>query len=138
MKTKIKSPKFIIVAIVAFLSLIGLTSFRPASVHAATAYNICGQNNVSAEVKQANGCNGDATNDLSNAIVSIINAVIYVLGIVAAIFIIVGGVNYMTSAGDAAKIEKAKKTILYAVIGLVIAALTFAIVNFVIAGLLKQ
>ena len=39
----------------------------------------------------------------------------------------------MTSTGDAGKIEKAKKTILYATIGLVICALAFAIVNFAVS-----
>ena len=42
----------------------------------------------------------------------------------------------MTSSGDAAKVEKAKKTILYGVIGLVICVLSFAIVNWVIGPVL--
>ena len=41
----------------------------------------------------------------------------------------------MTSAGDSSKVEKAKKTILYACIGLVIAALSFAIVNWAISAI---
>ena len=38
----------------------------------------------------------------------------------------------MTSSGDAGKIKKARDTILYAVIGLIVVALAFALVNFVI------
>ena len=60
-----------------------------------------------------------------------------VLGLVAVIVIIIGGINYMTSAGDAGKVKKAKDTILYGVIGLVICVLAFAIVNFVIANIIK-
>lgn len=75
--------------------------------------------------------------DLKNAVVSIVNGVIGALGIVAVIVIIIGGVNYMTSAGDASKVKKAKDTILYGVIGLVICVLAFAIVNFVISNILK-
>jgi len=41
----------------------------------------------------------------------------------------------MTSAGDPAKLQKAKKTIVYAVIGLIIVALSFVITNFVIKNL---
>ena len=69
---------------------------------------------------------------------NILNAVIAVAGIVAVIFIVKGGFDYMTSSGDAGKVQKAKQTILYAVIGLIICALSFAIVNFVIIGLLGQ
>jgi hypothetical protein len=48
--------------------------------------------------------------------------------------IVVSGIRYMTSAGDAAKITGAKNGIFYAVIGLVIAILAYAIVNFVIGS----
>ena len=75
-------------------------------------------------------------NDLIGSVTGIINAVIAVLGIVAVIVIIIGGVTYMTSSGDAGKVKKAKDTILYGVIGLVIVALSFAIVNFVISNIL--
>ena len=132
MKTKTKSPKFIVAIIIAFLSFANLVHLNPTPVHAVDHYNICEQDDVPNEVKKANGCDGGADSNLSNVIVNIINGIIGVLGIVAAIFILVGGINYMTSAGDVSNIEKAKKTILYAVIGLIIAVLTFAIVNFVI------
>ena len=46
--------------------------------------------------------------------------------------IIIGGIQYSTSAGDSGKVKKAKDTILYGIIGLVIALLAFAIVNFVL------
>lgn len=88
------------------------------------------------EVKRAAGCFGN--NDaLPKIITSILSGIIAAAGLVAVVYIIVGGVQYMTSGGDAAKIEKAKKIILYAVIGLVVCALSFAIVNFVVLGLLK-
>lgn len=76
--------------------------------------------------------------DLKSDITGVINAVIGVLGIVAVIVIILGGIQYMTSTGDAGKVKKAKDTILYGVIGLIIVALAFAIVNFVISGILNQ
>ena len=81
---------------------------------------------------------GNAQNTLWVNIQNIINAVIGVLGIVCVIVIIIGGINYMTSAGDAGKVKKAKDTILYGVIGLVICVLAFAIVNFVLANILGQ
>ena len=84
---------------------------------------------------------GDKTQQgdtLVDSITTIINAVIGVLGVVCVIVIIIGGINYMTSSGDAGKVKKAKDTILYGVIGLVVCVLAFAIVNFVIVNILKQ
>ena len=81
---------------------------------------------------------GDGSNTLTTDITGIINAVIGALGILCVVVIIIGGVSYMTSSGDAGKVKKAKDTILYGVIGLVICALAFAIVNWVIGGILKQ
>ena len=69
---------------------------------------------------------GDGDSNLVESITGIINAVIAVLGIVCVIVMIIGGVNYMTSSGDAGKVKKAKDTILYGVIGLVICVLAFA------------
>ena len=79
---------------------------------------------------------GDGSDDLIVNISTIINTVIAALGIVAVIVIILGGIQYMTSSGDAGKVKKAKDTILYGVIGLVICVLAYAIVNFVIINLL--
>ena len=71
-------------------------------------------------------------NGLTDKVSGIINAVIAVLGILAVVVIILGGIQYMTSNGDAGKVKKAKDTILYGVIGLIIVILSAAIVNFVI------
>ena len=77
--------------------------------------------------------NADQFEDM---VINILNGVIAVLGLVAVVVIIIGGINYMTSSGDAAKVKKAKDTILYGVIGLVICVLAFAIVNFIAGNLL--
>ena len=98
------------------------------------AEDVCKNSNVPADVKKAAGCSNDSK-DLATVIVNIINAIIIVSSIVAVIFVIIGGINYMTSTGEAGKLEKAKKTILYAVIGLVICALAFAIVNWAIGAI---
>jgi len=63
---------------------------------------------------------------------TVINVILYVLGIISVGFIIYGGVKYSMSAGDAAKVKSAKDTIMYAIVGLIVAILAFAIVNFVI------
>lgn len=82
------------------------------------------------------GTVGSGSEDLTASVTSIINAVIAALGIIAVVIIIIGGIGYMTSSGDAGKVKKAKDTILYGVIGLVICVLAFAIVNFVIKNII--
>ena len=98
--------------------------------------NICNLPNVSQSVLDAAGC-GNSVKALPDVVTIILNVVIGLAGLVSVIFIIIGGLNYMTSSGEAAKIEKAKKTILYAVIGLVVCALSFAIANFAIDAINK-
>ena len=93
---------------------------------------------VPPDLQEAAGCSHSNQNSVPTIVQTILRSIILSLGIVAVIFIIIGGYNYMTSAGDASKVEKAKKTILYAVIGLIICALAFVIVNFVIQEILKQ
>ena len=75
----------------------------------------------------------NAEDKFNDAVISIINAIIGVLGVIAVLVIILGGVQYMTSSGDAGKVKKAKDTILYGIIGLVICIFAAAIVNFIIA-----
>ena len=77
-----------------------------------------------------NGLN--ATTDLTGSISKILNAVFFIIGIIAVVMIILGGVNYTTSQGDPSKIQKAKNTITYGIIGLVVSLLAFAIINFVL------
>lgn len=77
------------------------------------------------------------TNDLMGQANAIINVVIGVIGFVAVAFIIFGGFQYTTSAGDPGKVKKAKDTILYGIIGLIVAMLAYAIVNFVLSSVFK-
>ncbi|MBQ6320893.1 hypothetical protein IJI17_01555 [Candidatus Saccharibacteria bacterium] len=75
---------------------------------------------------------GNTTN-VESVVATVINTILYVVGILAVVMVIFGGVQYTTSAGDQAKVTKAKNTILYGLIGLVVAILAYAIVNFVVS-----
>ena len=66
---------------------------------------------------------------------NIINYILYVAGILAVVMIIVSGLKMTMSAGDAGAVQKAKNTLVYAIIGLAIAVLAYAIVNFVLKKL---
>lgn len=70
--------------------------------------------------------------DISGLIKTLIQLFATIIGVVAVIMIMVAGFKYITAGGDSAKITSAKSTIIYAVIGLVIAALAQVIVRYVI------
>jgi hypothetical protein len=65
-------------------------------------------------------------------ITTITNTLLFIVGALSVIMIIVGGLRYVVSGGNAASVTAARNTILYAVVGLVIAFLAFAAINFVL------
>lgn len=72
---------------------------------------------------------GDLTND---TVSNVLKAVFGFAGGIALIMVVIGGLRYINSLGNPQNVAKAKDTILYAVIGLVVCILGFAIVSFVI------
>lgn len=80
----------------------------------------------------AEAVQGNLTGDLTATLSLVVNTLIFVIGLVAVIMLIVGGFRYVFSQGNEKAVQGAKDTILYAIIGIVVAVLAFAIVNFVI------
>ena len=79
-----------------------------------------------------NGAGGSGQAGLQASVQIVINILLFVIGAVSVIMIILGGIRYVLSNGDSSQITGAKNTILYSVIGLVVALLAYAIVNFVV------
>lgn len=76
----------------------------------------------------------DGTEDKVNTLITqIINVFSVIVGIVAVIMIIWGGLKYITSGGDSGNVTGAKNTILYAIVGLIIVALAQFVVRFVLS-----
>ena len=92
-------------------------------------------NTLGAVGDYVNTTNPGQPTELMPVVNLIINIVIGIIGLVAVAMVIYGGLRYTTSAGDSGKVTSAKNTILYGIIGLIVAVLAFAIVNFVITGL---
>lgn len=63
---------------------------------------------------------------------TITNVLLFLIGAVSVIMLIIGGIRYTISGGDSTAVTSAKNTILYAVIGIIVALLAYAIVNFVL------
>ena len=91
----------------------------------------------SASAQVQDGLNMTKTADTQNTSVNtlirnVINILLWAIGIVSVIMIIIGGFRYVTSNGDSSQVTAAKNTIMYSVIGLIIAIFAYGIVNFVV------
>lgn len=65
------------------------------------------------------------------AVVYLIDVALSLIGVVAVAIIIYGAITYTISTGDATKLNRAKNSIIYGIVGLVVALLAYAIVSFV-------
>lgn len=65
---------------------------------------------------------------------TITNVLLFIIGAISVIMLIIGGIRYTVSGGDASAVTAAKNTILYAIVGIIVALLAYAIVNFVVGS----
>ena len=76
--------------------------------------------------------NGDpCSTDIFKTITDIL---LFLIGAVSVIMLIIGGIRYTLSGGDSAAVTSAKNTILYAIVGIVVAILAYAVVSFVVGS----
>lgn len=126
--------------IAAFLLMAGITvaSFVYATqpVVAVNDWNSEACANADEAQKAALGCETDST--APSVVEGLINGIISVVGIVAVIVIVVGGQRFIVSQGDPSKITAARGMIIYGVVGLIVALLAFAVVNFVLNGVFSK
>ena len=66
---------------------------------------------------------------------TITNILLFLIGAISVIMLIIGGIRYVISGGDQNQVTSAKNTILYAIIGIIVAFLAYAAVNFVVGSL---
>jgi hypothetical protein len=114
-------------AIVTGLSVLGILLFS----FAPTAFaQLISPGDAPTRISAATGGQGSAR----QLILTILNFFLGFLGLLAVIMIIYGGILYVSAAGNQESIDKGKKIIMYAIIGLVVILLSFAIVNTVLGG----
>lgn len=120
-----------ILLFIASLSLIFAFS-TPALVSAQTAKeSACA--GIGLTTGGGNGCDPAPGSPTINGVIeTALNILSFVVGVAAVIMIIIGGFKFITAGGDSSKVSNAKDTILYSVIGLVVAALAQVIVKFVL------
>lgn len=123
--------------ILAALLLIGSLTLSPLAVSAVTPQeNLC---KGSGGTWNGSSCSNPNTGGrtLESSFRDVTNILLFVIGAVSVLVIIIGGIRYVLSNGDQSAVTGAKNTILYAVIGLVVAILAYAIVEFVAGNLAR-
>lgn len=67
---------------------------------------------------------------------TVVNILLFIVGVLSVIMLIIGGLRYVVSGGNQTAVTGAKNTILYAIVGLVVALIAYAVVNFVLVSLI--
>jgi hypothetical protein len=125
--------KIKILLLSAALSFMPLFIFTPAFAHHTPQHSV--QQGACGAAGQPSCDPNEATNTINRTVENVINILSIVIGIIAVIVIILAGFRYITSAGNEQTIAAAKKTLIYAIVGLVIVALAQMIVRFVLSNL---
>lgn len=133
----IKRIKQMILTTMAMAALVSPFVLAPVAAHAETfelQSSLCG--GVDGQFLNADGTcenNQEAGQQVNDTVKLGLNLFSAIVGIIAVVMIIVGGVKYITSQGESSNVTAAKNTILYAVVGLVVVALSQVIVRFVLS-----
>jgi hypothetical protein len=87
------------------------------------------------EALKASGGSCDGAEDgLTPVIKTVVNGLLFVVGVASVITLIIGGLRYTLAGGDQQAVGAAKNTILYAIIGLIVAIMAYAIANYVVSA----
>ncbi len=125
----------LVAAAITVCSMVGIASISPAAYATVLCPDGSTKDTMDLCYSGVGGVdNSLAKRDLNTTLNTIINVIIGIVGFVAVVMMIMGGISFITSQGDSAKVTKARNTILYGVVGLVVALLAFAIVNFVLSN----
>jgi hypothetical protein len=124
-----------LLAIVALLSLCLFA--QPPTVHAFDFFNhvSCGGSNQSQSAVCSSKTSNDPIGGTNGALAHITRIIAYLAGAAAVIILILSGIRYATSGGDATKVASAKGTAFNAIIGLLIIVVAQALIVFVIRRL---
>lgn len=82
-------------------------------------------------VPDVGGGGGGSPDDIRATVLSVLSTILSFMALVAVIFIVIAGIRLVVSQGEESEKDKAKKTIIYVIVGLVVIILAQAIVDFI-------
>ena len=118
------------------LMALGLVATTGPLAYAANPDGTCNENNVSV-VEGVDCAKGKQTQSElfkgpDSLFKTVTNVLLFLIGAISVIMLIIGGFRYVISNGDSTQVANAKNTILYPVIGIIVALVAYPIVNFVV------
>lgn len=117
------------------VALVGVAVFVPSAQAADLFGKACNDTANKDTAVCQNKNEGSSREAAANQVQEVINLILFALGIIAVIMIVYGGFRFVLSNGDPGQAKTARETIMYAAIGLVVAILSYTIVNFIAFGL---
>jgi len=128
--------KFLSAAIIVPAIALGIGLFaQPVPAHAAFDQGLSdGANSAQGKDQQGDAASLFGEGGQGGIFRTITNVLLFLIGAISVIMLIVGGIRYVVSGGDSTAVQNAKNTILYAIVGVVVAILAYAVVNFVIGS----
>ncbi len=134
MKKSIK--QLLSAAIVLPAMVFGIALFaQPVPAHAAFDKGLAdGANSAQGKDQQGDAASLFGDGGQGGIFRTITNVLLFLIGAISVIMLIIGGIRYVVSGGDSTAVANAKNTILYAIVGVVVAILAYAVVNFVIGS----
>jgi cytochrome bd-type quinol oxidase subunit 2 len=126
--------KFLIAIAISLNSLIGLQLYQPVFADCPSSNTPKGQV-IEGTAATGNDCTENGVEGIFKTVVNVLGIV---AGIAAVIMIIVSGFRYITSGGESSKVSAAKSALIYALIGLVIVALSQFLIHFVLTQTAKS
>lgn len=130
MMKRIASFLLLVVLLTGGVAPVGLSGSASALRISTVTYSADAKGDACAGIGLAGGGCGDNGAQVNRAISVIVNLLAAVVGVTAVIMIIISGFKFMTASGDPSSISSAKRSIIYALVGLVIAASAETIVHF--------
>lgn len=118
-----KNFKVLLASLVLLFSFCGCLSF---------AQPVLAANPVCPAGTNGEFCKASNTSDLNKVIKSVVNVLLFLIGSVSVVVIIISGFRMVVSGGNSDSVSKARNSILYAAIGIVVSLMAYAIVNFVL------
>lgn len=126
----------LILASLAVVAGLAAPLFAAAPVAASNESALCegsgGTWTADAGLPNGGSCSTKDGRSVVGTIQQVTDVLIFIIGAIAVVMVIIGGLRYVTSSGDQAALTSAKNTIVYSLVGVVIAIMAYAIVRFII------
>lgn len=133
--------KLALLAVFVSIGGLGGAALLPATVSAAPQFYVGSSKSDACaglnELGAGQGCGSNGQQTVGKVAKAVVQIISIITGIFGVIMVVISGFKYITSGGDPGSVSSAKRTLIYALVGLAIAAIAEFLVHFVINSAVK-